>query len=60
MAEANVIITSAKLTPSIVNTNQSFIISVGIEQRWFGLATAAGQMIKQSDGAVIATKKEKG
>lgn len=57
---ANIIITSVTLTPSTVNSGASFLISAVVEPRWFGIANAAGRMIKRASGEVIATKKEKG
>lgn len=56
MAVANVIITECKLTPNLIQTGKTFIISVKVEDRYFGIATAAGRMIKNANGEVIAQK----
>lgn len=56
MAVANVIITECKLTPNPIQTGRTFIISVKVEDRYFGIATAAGRMIKNANGAAIARK----
>ena len=57
---ANIRISSVTVTPSTVTAGASILISAMIEPRWFGIANAAGQMIKRASGEIIATHKEKG
>lgn len=56
--EAKIKITSTKITPNPVDAGGSVIVSVGIEPRIFGLATAAGKIVRRADGKVIITRKE--
>lgn len=54
---ANIKITGVQITPNPVQTGKPVIISARIEKRLFGLSTAAGRIIVNSDGKPVITTK---
>ncbi|MBU9746148.1 hypothetical protein KTH81_20200 [Lachnospiraceae bacterium ASD3451] len=53
MADANITIDSAKITPNPVETGGTFILSVGISNKIFALLDTDGNYIMAIDNASI-------
>lgn len=57
MATCEYTISAVQITPNPVKTGESFIISVTLEPKKYGIITSAGKFIKTALGAIISPKK---